>query len=115
MKARAPFQRSADHDADRRQFVLGLDDGIARLAGGSVGPVLAAIAREGFGQRRRWRDRIPGRDRCAAIDGTQRRGAVAVDEDAVAHLVGAAQLEADRRQVRLGVVAAHVQRVAGSA
>ena len=33
VKARAPFQAGADHDADRGQLVLGLDDGVFRLLG----------------------------------------------------------------------------------
>ena len=42
----------ADDDADRRQLVLGLHDGVARLAGRRVGAEFLAVPRERFGQRR---------------------------------------------------------------
>ena len=62
----------ADHHADRGELVLGLDDGVAVLAGrpdrrGNFAAVLA----EGLRQRGRRRDRIPGRDRRAAIDAAE--------------------------------------------
>ena len=48
---------------------------------------------EGFRDRGRWRDRIPGANRGPAIDRAEARGIVARDEDAVAHLVGAGDLQ----------------------
>jgi hypothetical protein len=100
----------ADHHADRGQFVLGLDDGVARHAVVGVGAVLAAITAEGFDHRRRGRDRIPGRHRGAAIHGTEAAGIVAVDEDLVADAVGTLDAQADRaRQVGPGVVVAELE------
>ncbi|OIQ79745.1 hypothetical protein GALL_385050 [mine drainage metagenome] len=100
----------ADHHADRGQFVLGLDDGVAGCAVVRIGAVLAAISGEGFDHRGRGRDRIPGRHRGAAIDRAQAGGAVAVDEDALADHVGAFHLQSDRAgQVAPGVVPAQLQ------
>ena len=45
VKARAPFQDGADHDADRGELVLALHDGVFRLAGLGVVPQLLAVAR----------------------------------------------------------------------
>ena len=86
----------ADHHADRGELVLGLDDGVFRLLGVRIDAQLGAMAREGFGERGGRRDRIPGADGGAAIDGAERRRRIALDEDAVADLVGALQLQADR-------------------
>jgi hypothetical protein len=87
----------AHHHADRSDLVLGLHDGVARLAGGRVVAQLLAVALEGLGHRRRGRDRIPGADRGAAVDAAQSGGGVAVDEDALAHRLGAPHAQADRR------------------
>ncbi len=74
---------------------------------------LRAVLLERLGHRGRGRDRIPGRDRRAAVHAAQRRGAVAVDEDAVAHPVGAPHLQPERlaAQVLAREVAAQVQRL----
>ena len=103
----------ADHHADRGQFVLGLHDARSCSCPVSVSTrIPVAVAGERLGQRGGRRDRIPGADRRAAIDRAQRRGAVAVDEDAVADRVGAAHAQPDRAvQVRLRLVAADMQRV----
>src|SRR4029079_12878956 len=66
-----------------------------------------------FGKRRRWRDRIPRRDRRAAVQAAKRRCAVAVDEDALAD--GIAWGNANRQRagkVRERVIATHVPRLA---
>ena len=111
MKARAPFQAGADHDADRGQLVLGLDDGEAVLLV-AVGAVARAMALERLGERGRRRDRIPGAHGRAAVDGAERRRAVALDEDAVADGVRLLQLHADRAfEIHRRVVAAEMQRV----
>ena len=55
---------------------------------------------EGLGERRGRRDGIPGAHRGAAIDRAQRGGVVAFDEDAVADVVGAADLELHARRDR---------------
>ncbi len=77
-----------------------------------IDPQPPAMAGEGLGQRGRRRDRIPGADRRAAIDGAERGRGVAFDEDAVADLVGAPQPQPDRAlQVGQRPVAAEMQRV----
>jgi hypothetical protein len=77
------------------------------LAGVGVDAELAAVLLERLGHRRRRRDRVPGADRGAAVDAAERRGAVAIDEDAVADIVARrAGLQAIGAQVRLRVVAA---------
>ncbi len=102
----------ADHHADRRQFVLGLHDGVFGLAGLRIVPQLLAVAAEGIGHRRRRRDRIPGADGGAAIDGAECGGVVALDENAVADLVGLPDPQADRAfEVLQRPVAAEMQRV----
>ena len=52
----------ADHHAERRDLVLGLDDRERRLARLLVHAVLLHVADQRLGQRRRRRDRIPGDD-----------------------------------------------------
>jgi hypothetical protein len=79
----------AHHHADGGDLVLGLHDGVAASRRWRGRAVLGAVLLEGLGHRRRRRDRVPGAHRGAAVHAAQRRGAVAVDEDAVAHLVGA--------------------------
>ena len=59
-------------------------------------PKLLAVAAECVGQRRRGRDRIPGAHGSAAIDGAKRSGAIALDENAVADLVGLLDAQPDR-------------------
>ncbi len=100
----------ADHHADRSQLVLGLHDGVAALSGLRIGAEAAAVLGERLGERGRGRDRIPGRDRRAAVHGSERRGVVSFEEDAVADRVGAADLQSDAPfQVRFGIVAAQMQ------
>ena len=102
----------ADHDADRGQFVLALHDRVFGLAGFRVVPQFPAMAGEGVGNRRRWRDRIPGAHRGAAIDRAEGCCAVALDEDAVADLVGLLDAQPDRAfQVLQRPVAAEMQRM----
>ena len=70
------------------------------------------MAGEGIRERRGWRDRIPGADGGAAIDGAERSRAVAFDEDAVADLVGLLDAKPDRAfQVLQRLVAAEMQRM----
>ena len=67
---------------------------------------------ERLGERGRRRDRIPGADRRAAIDGAQRSGGIAFDEDALADGVGALQPQPDRAiEVHHHPVTAEMQRV----
>jgi hypothetical protein len=101
----------AHDDPDGGDLVLGLDDRVARLAGLGVDAQILAVAGEGLSQRGGGRDRVPGADRGAAVDRAQGGRRVALHEDAVAHRVGAAHLQADRGQVRRDVIAAHVQRL----
>src|SRR3546814_13027879 len=74
-----------DHDADRSDLVLGLDHGEAVAAGARIDAQLLAVILERPGQRRRWRDRVPGADRRAAIPPTQPRGGLALAHDSAAH------------------------------
>ena len=70
-----------------------------------------AVGHEGLRHPGRRRDRVPGAHSGPAIDGAQRRGAVAFDIDAIAHLVRAANLQADRRKVLARIPAPHGERV----
>ena len=82
----------AQHHADRRQFVLGLDHAViarAVLRGAEPG----AEAPKSVHQRRRGRDRIPGPERGPGINAAQGGGRVAVDDD-----VGARSLHATRHE-----------------
>ena len=102
----------ADHDADRGELVLGLHDGEFVLFGRRIDAHALAVARERLGERRRRRDRIPGADRRAAIDGAQGGGRIALDEDAVADRVGALEPQPDRVfEIHHRPVAAEMQRV----
>jgi hypothetical protein len=102
----------ADHDADRGKLILGLDDCELVLLGRGVDAHALAVARESLGERRRRRDRIPGADRGAAIDSAERRGRIALDEDAVADIVAALQSQPDRvLDIHHHPVAAEMQRV----
>ncbi len=47
VKAREPFHEAPITDADRGQFVLGLDDGVARAVGAGLVAQLLAMMREG--------------------------------------------------------------------
>src|SRR5690606_9682364 len=85
-------------------------DGEAVLAVG-VPAQLVAILLEGLGERRRRRDRIPGAECGAAINGAERRGLVAFDEDAIADLVGALQLQTNRREMILGEIEPELERL----
>ncbi len=51
------------------------------------------MGREGFGERSRRRDRIPGADGCAAIHRAEAGRIIALDEDAVADQIGAVDLQ----------------------
>src|SRR5204862_1781433 len=71
---------------------------------------LRAVELERLGERRGWRDRVPGAYGGAAVYGAKRRGRVAVDEDLVADVVGALHLQAERVLVVLArVVEAELQ------
>ncbi len=73
---------------------------------------LGAVPGEGVGQRRGWRDRIPGAHRGAAVDRAERRRRIALDEDAVADLVALFQPQPDRAgEVERRVVAPDMQRL----
>src|SRR5204863_5408086 len=102
----------ADDDADRSELVLGLYDGEFVLLALRVDPQPAAMASESFGQRRRWRDRIPGAYRGAAIDRAEGGRRIAFDEDAVADAGRALQTQADRvLHIHHHPIAAEVERV----
>ena len=71
-----------------------------------------AVAGERVGQRGGRRDRIPGADGGAAVDRAERGRAVALDEDAVADLVGLLDAQPDRAfQILERIVAAEMQRM----
>ena len=93
-------------------LVLALHDRVLGLAGFRIVPQLLAVGAEGVRQRGGRRDRIPGADGGAAIDRAERGGVVALDEDAVADLVGLLDPEPDRAfQVLQRPVAAEMQRM----
>ena len=96
----------ADHHADRRDLVLGLDDREGRLAGLLVDAVLLHVADQRLGQRRRRRDRIPGDDGDAGHHAAERGGGVAFDQDLAGGLVH--PLDAER--ILLGEVLARRSR-----
>ena len=102
----------AGHDSDGGELVLGLDDRELVLAGFLVDAQAHAMAREGFGERRGRRDRVPGAHRGAAVDAAERRRGVAFDEDLVADVVGALHLQ-PHRVLEMGarVVEPHVEGV----
>ena len=80
----------ADHHADRGQFVFGLDDRVALLAGVRVDAQLRA--QYFWNASTTDEDGVIGyqaQTRGAAVDAAQRGRGVAVDEDAVADRVGA--------------------------
>ena len=102
----------AHHDAYRRELVLGLDDSVARLAGRGIGAVPLAMAREGFGQRRRRRDGIPGGDGRPPVYRAQRRGAVALDENLLTDRIRTLDADAQRPvELVLCIRAAHLHRL----
>ena len=112
MKARAPFQpapmtmpiEAISSSPWMMAYLL--------LPSRGIGAQLGAIAREGVGERRGRRQRIPRAHRRAAIDRAERRRRIAVDIDAVAHLVGSLHLETARIvHVHGDPVAAEVKRV----
>ena len=99
------------HHADGGEFVLGLHDGVFR-APLRVGAQALAIAHEEFGQGGRRRDRIPRADAGAAIDRAECCSLVALDEDTVAHGIGALDTQANRAgEMRLRIFMADVQRL----
>ncbi len=112
VKARAPFQAapitmpieaSSSSPCTMAYFALPVS--------GSCRSFLQWLG-EGLRHRRRRRDRIPGADGGAAIDGAERRRAVAFHEDAVADLVGLLHPQPDRAfQILQRPVAAEMQRV----
>ena len=67
----------ADHHADRRDLVLGLDHRVGRLAVRVV-PVLLQQLNQRLRQRRRRRDRIPGADRHAGHHAAERGRRIAL-------------------------------------
>ena len=100
----------ADHDSNRGQFIFALNDRVFRLLGLRIVAQFFAMTSESIGERRRWRDRIPGADSGAAIDRAERRRTVAFDKNAIADLVGLFDSKADRAlQVLQRVVASEVQ------
>ena len=80
----------ADHDADGGNFIFGLHDRVAILPGLGIDAILPAIFLESFRQRGRGRDRIPRTHRRATVNTAQSGCGVAVDENLVANIVGAA-------------------------
>ncbi len=67
---------------------------------------------EGFRDRGRWRDGIPGRHRGAAIDAAKARRVIAADKDAIAHFIGALDFQpAGAGQIVARMVVAHAQRL----
>ena len=102
----------ADDHPDRRELILGLDEGETVAAGVGLGAKAPAVPGVGLGQRRRRRDRVPRADGGAAVDGAQTRRAVAVDEDPLADAVAALDPEPDRLEVVARVVEAQAERVA---
>src|SRR5690606_38608359 len=84
----------ADHHADRSQFVLRLDDGVAGFLGVGIVPVALAVGGEGLRQRRRRGDRVPGADRGTAVYAAQGGGGIALHEDLVADRVATFDPEA---------------------
>src|SRR5215469_8611689 len=92
VKARA-LPAGADHHADGGDLVFRLDDGELVLLRLRINAQVLAMRAEGFGKRGGRRDRVPGGDGRAAIDAAERRGIVAADEDAVAHLVALDDIE----------------------
>ena len=98
----------ADHRADGRDLVFGLDDREFVLLGLRIDAQFAAMLHEGFGERGRWRDGIPGRHRRPAINTAERRGIIAIDEDAISHRVRTRHAKAaNAGEVLLGVGMAH--------
>jgi hypothetical protein len=70
------------------------------------------MAGEGIRQRGRRRDRIPGAQGRTAIDGAQRRGRIAFDEDAIPDRLGVTQAQPDRTlQILQRPVAPEMERV----
>src|SRR5205085_10556470 len=88
--------RGPDDDANRSEFVLRLDDRMARLAGLGFRAETLAVARKRLGKRGRGRDRIPRGDRRAAVDAAEGSGAVAFDEDPVADSARPPDADAER-------------------
>ena len=69
---------------------------------------LRAVLLERLGERRARRDRVPGADRRPAVDAAERRGGVALDEDALADRVAPLDPEAERVvEVLVAVMQAH--------
>ena len=85
----------ADDHADRRDLVLGLEDGVVLLPG-RVDAEAGAVPLERLGDRGRRGDRIPGAHRRAAIDRPERRGEIAFGENAVADRLAAPDANAER-------------------
>ncbi len=76
-----PRPAGADGHPDGRQLVLGLDDGVGRLARRRVAPVLVEEAAEGLAEGGGGGDRVPGDDADAGEAAAQGGGGVPVHED----------------------------------
>ena len=83
----------AQHHADRRDLVLGLDHRVGGLAALRVAPVLLQEADQRLDQARGRRDRVPRHDRDPAEHRAHRRRGVAVDQDLARGLGHALELE----------------------
>ena len=79
----------ADHHADGRQLILRLHYGIVATPGTRVDAHPARVFFEGIHHRGRGCNGIPGSHGGTAVDSAQAQGGVAVEQDLVAHLVGA--------------------------
>ena len=109
-RARARPAR-ANHHAERRNLVFGLDDRERRLARLLVDAVFPHVADERFAQRRGRRNRIPRDDRDAGHHAADRRRRVAFDENLAGRFVH--PLDVKRillGEVRFRVVPAGLQR-----
>src|SRR5262249_58555583 len=86
----------ANHDTDRGEFVLGLDDRVLAFLGLGIDAQARAMPGERIGERRGWRNRIPGAYSGAAVDRAERGSRVAFDEDSVLHRIRTVEPKANR-------------------
>ena len=102
---------SAHRHADGGDLVLGLDNGVVLPARRRIDAKPGAIALEGFGQRGRGGDRVPGADGRPAIDRAEASGEIALDQNAVADGAAAAHADVERTiEPGLRLVAAEAER-----
>ena len=102
----------AEHHADRREFVFGLDEREVAAAGLRIDAPLVGKALERIHQRGGRCDRVPPRHRGAGVDGAQAGRGVAVDHDVAGSEIH--RLDAQRQRagdVRLRVVVAELDRL----